>query len=260
MGDINYRPLIDDMTFSYSRLKSYAQCPYGWKLNYIDRFSKEEKFYASYGSLMHSVIEKYLTGQISRSEMKLEFLTRFGTEVEGERPSVKTIESYIASSLEYFNSFDDFDMNTLAVEQRVTFDIEGVPMTGILDYLGEKDGDIYLIDHKSHELKPRSKRAKPTVKDKELDEYLRQLYLYSTAVKEQYGKFPKELWFNCFRFNRLVKEQFSEERYNEAVQWAVNTVNTIKDDSDFEDNYEYFFCRWICDQSHNCEVYENEVG
>ena len=259
MGDVNYRPLIDDMVFSYSRIKSYVQCPYGWKLNYLDGFSKEKKFYTTYGSLMHKVLEKFFAGKISQKEMKLEFLTRFSDEVKGKRPSANVVSSYIASSLEYFDSFEDFDLKTLAVEKRVTFNIEGIPMTGTIDLIGEHDGDIYIIDHKSHELKPRSGRVKPTIKDQELDEYLIQLYLYSTAIYDMYGKYPKELWFNCFRFGRVIKEPFSIDKYNQAVKWVVDTVEKIKEDSDFLDNYDYFYCRWICDQAHNCEVYEEEV-
>ena len=35
MGDICYAPLIDDMTWSYSRVKSFEDCPYKWFLKYI---------------------------------------------------------------------------------------------------------------------------------------------------------------------------------------------------------------------------------
>lgn len=255
MGDISYKPLIEDMTFSYSRINLYHSCPFAWKLNYIDCLKREKKFYSTFGSLVHSVLEKYLKHKITKSEMPVEFLTRFSTDVKGVRPSSKIVESYISNSLAYLNSFKDFDINIIGVEEKINFEIQGVKMTGVIDVVGEKDGEYYIVDHKSHDLKQRSKRAKPTIKDKELDEYLRQLYLYSTAIKNKYGKYPKELWFNCFRTGTLIKEEFKIEGYNEAVEWAISTIDQIKEDTDFEINEEFFYCKYICDQSKNCDEY-----
>lgn len=259
MGDISYRPLIEDMVFSYSRLNSYRQCPYGWKLNYIDECGKCENFYSSFGRLIHDIIAKYYNGQITKAEMPVEFLARFSTDVKGVRPSANIIEKYINSGLEYLRGFTDFGLNTIDVEKKIYFEVNGIRMVGFVDYIGEKDGDYYCIDHKSHSLKPRSGRKKVTKKDRELDEYLRQLYLYAKGIKDVYGKFPKELWFNCYRDGVIIKEPFDEERYEEAIEWATDMVEEIKNDTDFYDNYDYFYCRWICDQAYNCEVFEQEV-
>ena len=256
MGDVNYRPLIDDMTFSYSRINSYGSCPYAWKLKYIDECVSENKFYSSYGKLMHDIIAKYYRGEISKNEMSVDFLSRFSTDIQGQRPAGNIVEKYINCGLNYLRNFKEFNLNTIAVEQEVNFQIDGILMRGFIDYIGEKDGEYYCVDHKSHELKQRSGKAKQTVNDKKLDEYLRQLYLYSTAIKDLYGKYPKELWFNCYRSGVVIKEEFDIGKYNEAVDWAINTIETIKNDTDFEENYDYFFCRWICDQSHNCWLFE----
>lgn len=35
MGEISYRPLIEAMTWSYSRLEIFDDCPYRWFLTYI---------------------------------------------------------------------------------------------------------------------------------------------------------------------------------------------------------------------------------
>lgn len=257
MGDVNYRPLIDDMTFSYSRINAYNSCPYGWRLNYIDQRRKEDKFYASYGSLMHSILEKYYSGKLTKPQLPVEFLTRFSTDVRGVRPSGKIVDSYINKGLEHLRNVNDFGLNTIAVEKKITFNIEGIPMVGFIDYLGEKDGDIYIIDHKSHDLKPRSGKIKPTAKDRELDEYMRQLYLYSAAINEEFDRFPAFLCFNCFKTGSIIKEQFHQQDFEKAVRWAVETVEKIKNDTDFEANYDYFYCRWICDQSRNCEVFND---
>lgn len=51
MGEVSYRPLIEAMTWSYSRLEIFDDCPYRWFLTYIHtpKLKKEDKFYAAYG-------------------------------------------------------------------------------------------------------------------------------------------------------------------------------------------------------------------
>ena len=58
-------------------------------------------------------------------------------------------------------------------------------MQGVIDLVGRSDtGGLVIVDHKSRALKPRSKRKKPTKTNQELDEYLRQLYLYAVPEGE----------------------------------------------------------------------------
>lgn len=143
----------------------------------------------------------------------------------------------------------------LGVEKRVNFEIDAMPFVGYIDYLGEKDGEYYIIDNKSRDLKPRSNRAIPTVKDQELDSMLKQLYLYSTAIKQEYGKFPKALCFNCFRTGVFIEEPFNEDAYNEAVNWAKVKIEEIKATDDFYPNRDFFSCFYICGVSNDC-VYD----
>ena len=50
MGEVNYAPLIDDMVWSYSRIKAFEDCPYRWYLKYIKKFHGKDMFFSSYGS------------------------------------------------------------------------------------------------------------------------------------------------------------------------------------------------------------------
>ena len=43
MGEVNYAPLIDDMVWSYSRIKAFEDCPYRWYLKYIKKFHGKDK-------------------------------------------------------------------------------------------------------------------------------------------------------------------------------------------------------------------------
>lgn len=255
MGEVNYLPLIEDMVWSYSRVSSFDDCPYRFYLKYISHCKEVDKFYATYGSFIHKLIERYYKEELTKDEMLEEFLTGFSENVRGVRPQESTVLKYIRMGADYLRGFKPFDFNMVAVEKKVKFEIDGIPFIGFIDYLGEKDGEYYIVDNKSRDMKPRSRRSKPTLKDKELDKMLRQLYLYSAAVKQEYGKFPKSLCFNCFRTGVFIEEPFQEEAYHEAIDWVKGVIDDIKSVEDFYPNREFFFCRYICGVSDDC-VYD----
>lgn len=255
MGEVSYLPLIEDMVWSYSRIESFNDCPYRFFLKYISKCKDGDKFYASYGSFMHRLIENYYRGILSKDEMLTEFLTGFSKNVKGTRPQESTVQKYIKCGVEYLKGFQPFQYSMVDVEKRVEFEIDGLKFIGYIDYLGEENGEYYIIDNKSRDLKPRSNREKPTVKDRELDSMLRQLYIYSAAVKQEYGKFPKALCFNCFKSGVFIEEPFREEAYNEAIEWVKQSVEDIKSTDDFYPNREFFSCYYICGVSDDC-VYD----
>ena len=129
---------------------------------------------------------------------------------------------------------------------KVQFYVQDIPFVGVIDYLGKDEDGLVIVDHKSRELKPRSKRSKPTLKDKELDEVLKQLYLYSIPVKDKYGSYPTKLCLNCFRNQELIVEPFDETKLEETKQWAVDRIHEIQGEKEFEPNQNFFFCPWIC--------------
>lgn len=113
----------------------------------------------------------------------------------------------------------------MAVEKRFDFKIDDRKFTGRLDFIGrDDDGSLVIIDHKSRLMKPRSKRKKPTKTDVELDDMLKQLYIYSLAVKDEYGEFPSKLCFNCFRNDTFIVEPFNDKAYKDAIDWALDTI------------------------------------
>ena len=256
MSEISYLPLIEDMVWSYSRVNCFAQCPYSFYLKYISKDEPVNKFYTSYGSFMHKIIEEFYRGVLNKQDMVMRFLTGFSSEVEGERPSASIVNKYIGLGVEYLKGFKEFNYEMVDVEKKVKVDISGYSFIGFIDYLGIEDGEFIIVDNKSRDLKPRSGRAKPTAKDKELDDMLKQLYIYAGAVKQEYGKFPKKLCFNCFKNGVFIEEEFKEEAYEEAIQWAIKQIELIKLEDEFPPNLDFFFCRYLCDVSHECVFYE----
>ena len=169
MGEINYAPLIDDMVWSYSRIKAFVDCPYRFYLKYIRHIHGKEMFFASYGTFMHKLIETYFKEGKSPRQLTDIYLRDFKKEVVGRAPNKTVFGNYFTGGLEYLRGIHPFPYRPAAIEKKVDFKVNGIPFIGYIDFLGELDGSLYVVDNKSRVLKPRSKREKPTKTDEELD-------------------------------------------------------------------------------------------
>lgn len=218
-------------------------------------------FYSSYGSFIHKILERYLTGECTADEMVPMFFQEYEEQMIGERPQQSTVEKYIKNAIDFLESFRGFGLTTIAVEKYVEFYIGKVKMCGYIDYIGrDEDGRLYIVDHKARELKQRSKRKKPTQKDVEIDEILRQLYLYSAAIFQESGEYPSYLCINAYRSGEFIKEPFCEEKLHEICASVEREVEAIMDESDFYPKVDYYKCRYLCGYHDTCEYYQMSLG
>lgn len=220
-------------------------------MKYIRRLPEQPRFYASYGSFLHKLLAQYYKGELTREELQIQFLFDFQDEVQGERPSETVLRNYIAAGSSYLKDGEFPPIRPLAVEEKLVSQLGDRPFLGFVDLLGERDGKLILVDHKSRNLKPR-KAGKQRKSDAELDEMLRQLYLYAAMVFERYGQCPDELWFNCFREKMLICEPFSVEKCEEAKHWALHSIEEIENETEFPPNREFFRCKYLCGLSDEC--------
>lgn len=253
--------LLDTMTWSFSRLNSFYNCPYEWKLRYIDCNKSENGFFGEYGSLIHKILEKYEKGELSLFELNDYYEEHFSENVPHDAPPNKYVDikqSYYEKGLDYFNNIDlDLDKyEVLGVEKEVRFQIAGKDFVGYIDLLlKEKEtGKIIILDHKSASIKI-LKNGKVSKSDQEhVREFIRQLCLYAIPVIEEYGHVD-ELWWNLFKDKNWLKMPFNKEDYNEAIQWAEDTLTLIENEKDWlPNNSSSYYCNYLCGQRNNaCE-------
>jgi len=254
----DYNFIIGNMIWSYSRLNGFYNCPYAWKLQYIDENKSENGFFGEYGSFCHLVLEKYFNNEISMFELSQFYEDEYKNNIKHYAPPNAYVDlgiKYFDKGKEYFDNFsgiDDYEI--LGVEKKVAFNIEKYKFTGYIDLLVKnQDGDLEIIDHKSADIKPRSNRKKETKGDIKLDEYLRQLYLYSIPVYDEYKVYPKYLNFNVFRCGEWIKEPFQIEKLEEAKQWVIDTINKINNESAWLPLSDEYFCNHLCSMRKICE-------
>ena len=187
----SYQSDIDRMTWSYSRIKAFTDCPYRWYLRYIRGLPGKDLFFASYGTFLHRLLAQYYKGEALPDQLCKTYLQTFRQAVSGHAPSPAVFSAYFSGGLQYLRCLQPLPYRVLAVEQRLDFQINGIPCVGYVDVLGERDGQLCIIDHKSKQLKPRSRRAKPTKADKVLVYYNRihiSLHLYPPVRRKTSAK------------------------------------------------------------------------
>ena len=256
--------IFEDWVWSYSRLRLFEQCPYAFAQKYIYKTGEEqENFYAAFGSLMHKVLERWYKGELgSDQESMVDLYVKLFPKYMGEffiPGDLKT--KYFMTGLKYLRGgvFTPPPSSIVGVEQKLDFMVGENRFVGVIDLVyRNQDGTLTVMDHKSHNLKPRSKRKTPTKYDEELDEYLIQLFLYSYAIEKKMGDKVSMLQFNCFKNCVMISEQWNKKAQNHALEWAYSTIQRIENCAEFNANPEFFYCKNLCGSRLDCEYREDE--
>lgn len=256
MHEVNYEPVIRDMTWSHSRLTSFDSCPYRWYLKYLRGVKGVPLFFSEYGKLIHELLADFYAGRKTGDEIYIEYLTQFRKRVPPGAPSRTVFSHYFSDGARFLSGIQMLKYKVIAVEQKLNFTVGGYSFIGFLDLLCEdENGDLVIIDNKSRNLRHRSNRGKKTKYDEELDEYLRQLYLYAAAVEQSYGRKPVLLCFNCFREGELIEEPFNEVVYQNVLKDTAKAIERIAKEEDFDPSIEFFKCNYLCDAKNSCEYF-----
>lgn len=130
---MKYSNIIEGFTWSFSRIKQFEMCPYGFLLKYIKHTRKEPMFFSSYGSFMHKLIERYLKGELPKEKLVSTYLADFRKEVQGKAPSVEVFKNYFEQGIRYLENIDFPYTNPLGVEHKVRFSIGDKDFIGVID-------------------------------------------------------------------------------------------------------------------------------
>lgn len=240
---------VKNMRWSFSRLNSFYTCKLAWKKTYIDKEKGDNNCFAQYGLLVHEILEKYAKEDLAVFELPNEFEKDFVEKITYDFPPNKYVdlfESYHNEGIDYFNNFDGFDeFKILGVEKEIKFKLDDYEFIGYIDLLLEdKSGNIIVFDHKSKSgFKSKKEKA----------EYARQLYLYSIPVIDEIKKYPTKLIFNTFRKQKLIEVPFVLKDFEEAKKWAIDTIELIAKEENFEENPDMFNCNYLCNHRYNCD-------
>lgn len=242
--------VIDKEKYSFSKLSAFETCRQMFRKTYIEHIKGVGNCFSSYGSELHSIMERLAKGELSLENIVDVYDWEFDAAVPEDFPDSKFCpnmrELYYKQGRNFLQNCSGFgDKKVLEVEAKFDMPIDDWIFNGIIDLVYEdNEGRLVLQDYKSKS----SFKSK-----KEQAEYARQLYLYSLYIKEKYGKYPDLLRFSMFRKNTIVDIPFSESSLAEALEWACNTVKEIRSCWDYTPNCEDFFCNNLCNHRDTCE-------
>ena len=230
-------------TYSHSRVSCFENCPYQYKLRYIDRVKVDvpTTIEAFMGDIVHRTLEKLYKDKKFKKRIALASLLKFYNETWEKEFSddiliVKASEGLKASHYkkmgikfvtDYFNRMKPFEQLTilgLETTDRMTLP-DGNQWHVRIDKLAcDDEGNYFVCDYKTNS----------RMKDQEEADSDRQLALYSIWVKDKFkdAKSVKLVW-HMLAFNKDAVSERSDEELKKLQEDVCDTIKEMETATEF---------------------------
>jgi RecB family exonuclease len=208
---------------SYSQISRYQTCPLWYKLQYIDKLKPKERFYLSFGDIIHQCAEYFFKIPVPPPPT-LEKLLQFyennwiseGYESLEQEQQYKEYGKQLLADFQRIHSAD-FKM-PLAVEQQFYINIQGTVLGGKIDRIDKLGDGVSIVDYKT---------SKDIFTTDHLEQDL-QLTFYQLAVETMWKMPVKKLTLYHLRSNTPCTCSGREpERLEEARQLVLKVADGI---------------------------------
>jgi len=230
-------------TYSHSRLSTFEQCRYKYKLQHIDKIKVETPttIEAFMGDLVHRTLEKLYADLKFQKLNELKTLLDFYNET-WEKEYTKEIliaktqytadnykEMGIKYITDYYNEYNPFDQLTilgLETQDRMSLP-DGNQYHVRIDKLACKGSTYYVCDYKTNS----------RMKDQEEADEDRQLAMYSIWVKDKFKDAKKViLLWHMLAFNKEAISERDDIKLKKLQEETVNLIREIESCKDFPTN------------------------
>jgi putative RecB family exonuclease len=210
-------------SLSYTQISRYLQCPLSYKLQYIDRLKPKERYYLSFGDVIHQCAEYFFKVPVPPPptlEKLLQFYEGHWISEGYESPmQEQQYKSYGRQLLRDFWKINSANFRMpLAVEYQFWVNIEGIPLTGKIDRVDRMPDGVSIIDYKTNQ-QPFS--------EQHLEQDL-QLTFYQMAVENAWKLPVKRLTLYHLRSNIPFScDGRKPERLDEARRIVLKVADGI---------------------------------
>lgn len=149
-----------NLSFSYSKMGMYKECPQKYKFRYVHMLPEQPKYYFAFGSALHEVMEYIYDPKLSAFptlEQALAFFKKHWDATSFDQKGYASMEKEALGFEEgcriiraYYGKHGNTFVHPLSVEMKSTLDMDGLSLISILDridYLG--GGRIKILDYKT---------------------------------------------------------------------------------------------------------------
>ena len=232
----SYGPRI---RLSYSTLAYYLQCPIRYKYYEIDGIETPRPSYLFYGASVHRALERMHKDLINGKKLSALEIKKYIDTSWLSSPWMKQDEEVVLKSaalkwLEiYFKEHASTFPFLYKAEEKFSFDMENVVITGKIDLIRKIEGDEReIVDFKTSESK--------TARQEQTD---LQMYLYAIGAERSLGMKIKRCTVHFLGDNKVVSFEWNEKKAAEAECFLKDLIGNIKEQK-FEPRREYCpFCR-----------------
>lgn len=243
-----YDFILDNMRYSYSSVNSFLTCPYCFYLTYIENEERIGNSFADFGLLIHKTIEEFFRGNLKEDQMlnyyKDHWMEYVKTPFPVSPPGM--MQGYYNSGVDFFTKFhfDKDAYEVLFIEDEIRSVYHGIQLVVKPDLIlkNKETGDHILVDYKTAKIKSTKKD-----KEKQLEDYLKQMNLYCMFLWLERNIEVKEIqiWFIRDAVRKIIKAD--PMKMAENLFWFEDTVGKIKQEVEWKPKEKRdYFCDQIC--------------
>ena len=259
-------------TYSHSRVTTYENCPYQYKLKYIDKVKPEFQttIEAFMGDMVHQALENLYKRKKFKQRVSKAILIKFYKDIWKKNYSYDILivkdgldaknyqkmgEQFLSDYYDRMKPFEDMVILDLETQDRMTLS-DGNQWHVRIDKLGcDNKGNYFVCDYKTNS----------RMKDQEEADEDKQLAMYSIWVKDKFkdAKSVKLVW-HMLAFNKDAISERTDEQLEKLQMEVVKKIKEIESATEFPTNVtalcDYCGFRNICPSfKHQAELQKIET-
>jgi len=258
--------ILDSLKFSNSSVNSFETCSLMFKLSYIDAKEKIENFYSQFGNHVHRTLEMYFDNKLEIFQLANYYAENFGVNITVAPPPFPKdlVSKYFEDGLTFFNDFswDRDGLEILFREDFINSKIDNIELVVKPDLVvREKEtNQVILIDYKTAKI-----MKGKYIDKKKLEEYKKQMFLYSYIIGKEKGISIDKIKLLFIRekdpLAQIQEVCYTQEDGENTIKEFLETVSKIKAESEWKSKQKIdYFCSEICSVRLSCPLYVSKFG
>jgi putative RecB family exonuclease len=252
--------------YSHSRLSTFEQCPFKFKLRYIDEIIPEieASIEIHLGSIVHKTLEWLYTevknGNIPTIDKVIYYYAEnWKKDYKNNMLIVKkqfSVKDYFNKGIrflvDYYTKHKPFNDGTLETEKKITLNLDGAGKFKMRGYIDRLSYNTQTQEYSVHDYK--TSNNLPTQEKIDSD---RQLALYSIAVKELFGREKNVLLvWHYLAHNTRIHLRKTNEQLDQLKDKTIELIKKVESTINFPPN-KTILCRW-CEYQTMCSHFKKK--